>query len=112
MIRIDPWEVHINDPEFYDTIYTSTRGFDKVPQHVDWTNGPESGQGTAPHALHKIRRAALNPFFSKRQIVPFAYEIQDLAETLCHKISEHGSVLRLDRAFGCVAVDVYFCSRI
>lgn len=110
IIRVNPWEVHINDPEFYDSIYTSASGFDKVHEHLAWTNGPGAAQSTIPHALHKLRRTALNPLFSKKQIKLFAPEIQDRAARLCNRFhSEYksaGKVLRLDLAFGCFAMDV------
>lgn len=110
IIRIIPWEVHINDPEFYDSIYTSTIYLDKVPSHLDWSDLPGAGQATASHALHKLRRKALDPFFSKRRIASFVPEIQARIEKLCNKfLSDYrntGQVLSLDSAFGCFATDV------
>ncbi|KAF8860246.1 cytochrome P450, partial [Acephala macrosclerotiorum] len=110
IIRINPWEVHINDPEFYDMIYTSTSYFDKVPAHVDWSDVPRAGQATASHALHRPRRKVLDPFFSKRRISSFAPEIQARTEELCNKfLSEYkntGKALTLDNAFGCFATDI------
>ncbi|CZR63111.1 related to trichodiene oxygenase cytochrome P450 [Phialocephala subalpina] len=110
IIRINPWEVHINNPEFYDTIYTSTSYFDKVPEHVDWSDVSGSGQATASHLLHTSRRKTLNRFFSKRRITAFAPEIQVRAEKLCNRfLSEYrntSKTLKLDFAFGCFATDI------
>lgn len=110
VVRITPWEVHIKDPEFYETIYTSNAGYDKVPEFVAWTNGPTSGQATVSHALHKTRRAALEPHLSKRQIGFFTPEIQDRATKLCNILLQEykstGKILNLGRAFGCFSTDV------
>jgi hypothetical protein len=67
IVRINPWEVHINDPEYFETIY-STAAFNRVPQHVSWSNIPNCLVFTVSHNLHRIRRSAMNPFFSKRQV--------------------------------------------
>jgi hypothetical protein len=104
IVRINPWEVHINDPEFFETIY-SMAAFDKVSQHVDWCNIPSSTIFTLPHDLHRLRRSALNPFFSKRQIYFYASEIQARATKFCNRINveykNKGNVLQLDEALAC-----------
>ena len=109
-MRINPWEVHINDPEFYDTIYSTSAPFNKVPQHTSWTNAPSATFGTISHNLHRARRAAISPLFTKRQISNFAPEIQIRADNLCNRINSEykskGIVLDLDRAFGCLSTDV------
>jgi hypothetical protein len=86
IVRINPWEVHINDPEFFETIY-SMAPFDKVSQHVDWCNIQSCTIFTLPHDLHRLRRSVLNPFFSKRQIYFYASEIQARATKFCNRIN-------------------------
>lgn len=67
-------------------------------------------QTTVPHALHKLRRTALDRYFSKQQIGYYAPEIQQRAEKLCNKFLQEykptGKVLSLDPAFACYATDV------
>lgn len=110
IVRINPWEVHINDPEIFETIYSTTSPFDKVPQHTRWTNSSGSCQSTILHTIHRSRRAAINPLFSKRQISLYAPEIQARADKLVSAIkSEYESSktgVRIDDAYGCFATDV------
>ena len=53
-----------------------------------------SAIGTASHELHRIRKAAINPFFSLRSIVKMEVDIQDNAYKLFEDIERHvGEVL-------------------
>lgn len=110
IIRINPREIHINDPEFYETIYSTTSPFDKVLEHELWANTGSSLQSTVHHAQHRLRRSAHNRFFSKRQISTFVPGIQALANKLCTKLNEEykgkGRVLVLNEALGCYTADV------
>ena len=61
------------------------------------------------HALHKIRRSAISPFFSKRQIVLIWPYILSKPEKLCislQDIADTSTVFVLTRAFGCFSLDV------
>jgi len=64
---------------------------------------------TAKSDLHAIRRAPLNPMFSKRSIARFEPVIQEKAELMCRGISdfvETGGALVLSNAFNAYAGDV------
>jgi hypothetical protein len=69
IVRINPYELHIETPEYYDEIYA---GGGKRRDKWDWfTNQfgiPESTFATASHEKHRMRRAALNPFFSMASV--------------------------------------------
>ncbi|KUJ09474.1 cytochrome P450 [Mollisia scopiformis] len=110
IIRINPWEIHINDPHFYDEIYTTVRPFNKVFEHISWVNLFTAGLATVPHSLHKMRRSAISPLFSKQQIYILQSEIQDRAAKLCNRFlyeyKSTGKAVSLERAFGCYATDV------
>jgi cytochrome P450 len=59
----------MNDPEFIEPIFgTPGKRRDKYKIAVTGFGTPNAALGTAPHELHRARRAALNPFFSKRNI--------------------------------------------
>ncbi|KAB8213436.1 cytochrome P450 [Aspergillus novoparasiticus] len=69
IVRINPREIHINDPEYYDEIYApSWKRRDKDEQYVKLDAAPGSVFSTTWHELHHRRASALLPFFSKRSI--------------------------------------------
>ncbi|KAI9795739.1 MAG: hypothetical protein M1833_006832 [Piccolia ochrophora] len=69
IVRISPIEIHINDPEFIDTVYPSSgRRTDKHIFTARAFGNSDSFFGTLPHDAHRLRRAPLNPFFSVRMI--------------------------------------------
>ena len=43
---------------------------------------------TSPDDLHRVRRAALNPYFSKKRITEFQPVIRKKIDKLCQKIAE------------------------
>ncbi|ESZ99168.1 hypothetical protein SBOR_0452 [Sclerotinia borealis F-4128] len=109
IVRINPSELHISDPEFYDTIYTTDRR-DKIPLHSSLPTVPSSGQSTIDHFLHRRRRAALNPFFSKPNIQKFVPFIQSRVDILINRFNNEykgtGKVLNLGDVFSCYTTDV------
>ncbi|KIM96054.1 hypothetical protein OIDMADRAFT_133134 [Oidiodendron maius Zn] len=66
ILRINPWEIHISDIEFYDEVYAVSN---RKRERWAWNIAPGgfigSMGGTADHDLHRVRRSALAPFFSK-----------------------------------------------
>jgi hypothetical protein len=69
-----------------------------------------AAQATVDHDLHRIRRAAQNPFFSKRQILAFSPHIQSCADKLIGRLANEYSgqkkLLCLSDAYGCFTGDV------
>jgi cytochrome P450 len=109
IVRITPFEVHIEDSEYYDTLYSRSNKFDKY----EWMSGLFGANNqtftTAKSDLHAIRRAPLNPFFSKRSIARFEHVIREKVEIMCEgieKFKEKGEVLVLSNAFSAYAGDV------
>lgn len=87
IIRITPDELHIEDSAYFDELYTKSGRLDKY----DWMSGRFGNSGsvftTAPEDLHKIRRAPLNPMFSRKKIVDFQPVIREKVTKLCQKIT-------------------------
>ncbi|KAK5736723.1 hypothetical protein LTR17_007227 [Elasticomyces elasticus] len=73
IVRIGPDEIHINDPDYYNEIYApNTRRRDKSPLWF-WMGGSNnfgdnSAFTTLNHDLHRLRRSAVNPHFSKQKV--------------------------------------------
>lgn len=88
IIRISPWEVHISDPDFYDTVYASSASGHRRDKY-DWFTKSfgmdHSVFATPPHDLHKMRRAALSPYFSMASVRKLQPVIQDRVELLLER---------------------------
>ncbi|KAL9080165.1 MAG: hypothetical protein Q9157_001010 [Trypethelium eluteriae] len=99
IVRINPRELHISDPSFYNEIYAGN------PKKVDGdlpftrsTGVSKSMFAANEHNLHQFRRNILANFFSKRSITNIQPLIQDKIERLIKKLEEarnDGSVVNL-----------------
>jgi len=70
---------------------------------------PQSAFSTVTHEQHRLRRAALNPFFSKRSVAQLEPVIRDKVEKLAgrfEKAAKTGEVIRLDAAYMALTTDV------
>ena len=85
IIRINPTELHISDPDFHDVVYSNTP-YEKVKAWRDRFGLPLAVVSSAEHDVHHHRRVALNPYFSKRQINDLTPYIQERAVQLCERL--------------------------
>ncbi|KAK4499586.1 hypothetical protein PRZ48_010104 [Zasmidium cellare] len=107
ILRISPDEIHIRDSTFFDT-------FVGGPGHVrdKWAkanraNGsPGSVASATGHEVHRLRRGALNPFFSKGNVDVLEGSIRTKVRTLCSKLEESGGVVEMGTAFTALTLDV------
>lgn len=109
IIRISPSELHINDPDYYDSLYNREGKWEKNPFYVNSFGNTVSGFGTVNHDLHRIRRAAINPFFSKQKVAVLQPVIQRLADKLYTKLENcrgTDEVVPLECAFDAFTMDV------
>ncbi|KAI9148249.1 Cytochrome P450 monooxygenase TRI4 [Paramyrothecium foliicola] len=92
IIRVTPDEIHISDVGFLDTIYApSSSPRDKYEYQLRSLRVP-GGVGTTPSLeVHRKRREALSPFFSKRNVVSLEPTITEKVQQLCQLLSKHAS---------------------
>ncbi|KUI54138.1 Trichodiene oxygenase [Cytospora mali] len=92
IIRVTPDEIHISDVGFLDTIYApSSSPRDKYEYQLRTLRVP-GGVGTTPSLeVHRRRREALSPFFSKRNVVFLEPTITEKVQQLCQLLSKHAS---------------------
>ncbi|EAA62620.1 hypothetical protein AN5460.2 [Aspergillus nidulans FGSC A4] len=124
IVRINPHEIVIKDPEFYNQIYVAgnTRRTEKwAPSNIGVDGkyylfyGPGSIVMTVGHELHRLRRKPLDPFFSRMEIDRLEPLIVKEAKLLNHRLQSYsgsGRVLRLADVFSAFAVDMitHICS--
>lgn len=104
--------MHIQDAPFYETFYrlASQKPTSKLKQFEGRLNNPTSSFATSDPHFHRIRRGALNPFFSKRKIVERGPLIQAHVNEICQRLrtefQDTGRVLNVSDLFGCLTADV------
>lgn len=65
IVRINPLQLHVSTPEFYDTLYSITNHVDKCWQTYGAFDSLPSGMFMAmDHDLHRVRRASVSQYFS------------------------------------------------
>ena len=107
MVRINPSELHFNDIDFYDEIYASSnRRRDVYDFSRRGLDAPLSLGGTVKHEIHRRRRDALNPFFSKENVTKLESLIKDKVNLLCDRISDSEQPVVLSNAFMALTVDI------
>jgi len=91
IIRISPNELHVATPEFYDTLYASSASGEKRDKYAWFTKAfgmDNSTFATPDHDTHKMRRGALNPFFSMQSVRRLQPVIQERVDVLLRRIGE------------------------
>ena len=110
IVRINPWEVHIDDPEYFETIYAPSAPYSKLKFFENRFNMPQATFATADFHLHKPRRAALAPFFSTRRIQGHGPFIQSLVDKISGRLTQEyvgeNKPLVLNDVYGCLSGDV------
>merc|ERR1711881_513875 len=109
IVRITPDELHVNDPPFYDTL------FNKNPKSVKnpWFN-PRFGNATSVFstcdaAHHKLRRSALNPYFSRQAIDKCEDMVQSKIQYISEKLAPYkddDKIINLTRVWDAYSGDV------
>ncbi|KAL8726449.1 MAG: hypothetical protein Q9181_006046 [Wetmoreana brouardii] len=111
IVRINPYEVHINDPDFYDEVYVS--GSKRKTDQWSWTvpmfGTPNSILATIEHDVHRRRRNAYSNYFSKQAIRKYSNVIHAAVDKLCAKFEEckkDGKKINLMHAYTAMTGDV------
>ncbi|KAF2220603.1 putative cytochrome P450 [Elsinoe ampelina] len=97
IVRINPDEIHVNDASYYETLYAG--GSHKRDKYVITTSH---------HDLHRIRRGALNPFFSKASVSKLEPMLRAKADDICRIMmlnKKHDRVFEFGAAYMSFALD-------
>ncbi|KAK1726273.1 cytochrome P450 [Colletotrichum acutatum] len=108
IVRINPWEVHIRDPEFTEAFKISRKT--SRPWWYYRSNGPPNSVLQAgPHELHRMRREAILPVFATPLVMSREHLYEALVQRLLARFRATkgtGAVLTLGHAFRCLAIDL------
>ena len=103
-------ELHISDPEYFNEIYAGyARG--KTDKFQWWMHVLPRGSTafTADHDLHRKRRAAMGPHFSKRSIQGLEPLIMEKVSKLVERfrmVSGTGKIVNMSAAYAALTMDV------
>lgn len=93
VVRINPEELHFDDIAFVDKIYAAGgQKRDKQQHFLNFVAGPitMSSFATLDHDHHRLRRSAVNKFFSRGQIAKLESTIKEMVDQLCDKMIRLG----------------------
>ena len=111
IVRISPYELHINDPDYYDQLYVgaAVRKSDKYPWAARMFGRSTSMFSTIPHDLHRIRRAAMAPFLSMQSVQRLEPTIQVVVNKLVTRFRDlqgSGTSVNLIHAYAALTGDI------
>ncbi|KAI9704833.1 MAG: hypothetical protein M1836_006613 [Candelina mexicana] len=109
IVRVNPNEVHFNDPEYYDKIYNNTGKWDKDVRAARQFFSKGSIASAIAHDVHKGRRSILNAYFSKSNMDGLQPGMKWHLEKMCRRIGEYkekGKAVPLNLALASLAADI------
>ncbi|ROT38151.1 putative cytochrome P450 [Sodiomyces alkalinus F11] len=113
IVRVNPDEVHIDDPEFWNEVYgasTPSKPMDKSGKFKYRFGIPDATFSTTHAELHRERRAALAPFFSKQRIRSLNPRISETTDRISHRLATEyagsGRVLNVGDMWSSMTIDV------
>ncbi|KAL2881424.1 hypothetical protein SGCOL_002989 [Colletotrichum sp. CLE4] len=109
IVRVNPFELHVDDADFYDVIYATNKAYDKMEHFQYRFNVPTATFSTSKSDEHRIRRAAISPFFAKSRLRGRNAQIQELADTICDRLRDEWAgkdkVLDIADMWSCYTAD-------
>lgn len=108
-MRISPYELHINDPRYFNQLYSATSRLDKYAWYYRWVKSPLSVVATQSHEHHSLRRRAMSQFFSESSVARLEPQLRDEIKKLLARIQQHkedNKPVDLSSAFRSVAIDM------
>ncbi|KAL8649988.1 MAG: hypothetical protein Q9226_005334, partial [Calogaya cf. arnoldii] len=111
VVRISPHELHNNDIEYYEELYVgpTTRRSEKYAWTTKQFGPSSSGFATPGHELHRIRRAALAPFFSTKCVQRLEPSVQSVIDKLIERLREFrgtGRVINTLHVYTALTLDI------
>lgn len=109
IVRISPWELHVDDPNFYEVLYSRDSPRNKYKFYANMFGNERATIAVLDHAHHRLLRSNMNPYFSMARVRQLEPEIQTLANKLCDRLGSFrgtGVPINMQHAFSCFATDI------
>ncbi|KAM3510947.1 hypothetical protein MY11210_005413, partial [Beauveria gryllotalpidicola] len=106
IVRISPWEVHIKDSNWNDVYKLSSRAAKPRWYYKSFGKATSTATTESDH-LHRIRRQAVQPWFSSQNVTRSLPKIQEAINKLHDRLaSSVGQVINLSDAYRSLSLDV------
>ncbi|KAJ4303516.1 hypothetical protein N0V90_002412 [Kalmusia sp. IMI 367209] len=109
IVRITPFEVHINDPSFFNELYSMTKKLHKDPWYYLWLDRDGSSFATINPDLHKLRSTPIKKGLSPASISRVEHVMKEHFGRLIRRIEEFrdkGKPVPMTDAYRALAIDV------
>ncbi|KAG2421211.1 hypothetical protein HFD88_000827 [Aspergillus terreus] len=109
IVRISPTELHVNDPDYYEVIYSRDSPRNKYNYYQRTFNAPLALITAEDHFRHRLIRSHMNPFFSTMRIRQQEPVLRALINKLCGRLEDWkntGKPLHIEHALTCYTTDV------
>lgn len=109
VVRISPNEIHLSDPEQCFPVYSRGTQYGKDPIFYEAIGTKGTTFVTGSPDLHRVKRAALNPFFSRKRILDLEDIVQQKAIKLVSRMRrafESTGSIDLHHGFRAISIDV------
>jgi hypothetical protein len=110
IVRINPYELHVNDPSFVTQLYPSAA---KTVEKWAWSAGmfgsTDMAFSTVGQDLHRLRSGAFRNFFSKQSVRRLEPAIQKTVNQLCRQLEQcqrDGSTTNMVHAYSALTHDI------
>ncbi|KFA69829.1 hypothetical protein S40285_02466 [Stachybotrys chlorohalonatus IBT 40285] len=95
VVRINPWEVHVKVHDFHTELYGNpTRPRARWSFWTRQFGAPDSALATIDHSHHRLRKNALNPFFSSQKVRSLQPVIEERVDALLRAILKYANTTR------------------
>ena len=108
IIRISPWELHVDDPEWNEP-YKVTSRVNKYHWYYKFVGSSSAAFGTSDHEIHRLRRKAQQNYFTLDAVSKFDPVLSQMVSKLCERLTESkrtGQPVNLSNAFRSLATDI------
>ncbi|KAJ5327634.1 uncharacterized protein N7506_010736 [Penicillium brevicompactum] len=109
IVRISPFELHIDDPDYYEVLYSRDKPRNKSLHLTGMFGAPASAFGSVDHRRHRMRRQPMNPFFSQQRIRTLEPMLRAMVGKLCTGLrawKQKDRPLHMYHAFNAYTTDV------
>jgi cytochrome P450 len=110
IVRISPYELHVNDPDFYEELYAAGgKKRNKYAWSIRLFGQTDGSIATVDHDLHRLRRVAISPFFSKtnvRKLEPIIHSNISKLMGRMYQLEQTGQPVNLNTMYSAFTSDI------